>query len=172
MDPVISICAWCGREKSVEAGGAGSVVPRRVSHGICPACAAEFGGAPVEDLSAMGAEEAEALPWGAFRLDDAGTVRVYNRVEGRLSRRDPDSVVGRDFFREVAPCTAVEGFRGRFVRLQALPREARDSFEFLFRFAHGPIRVRIVLVRDPLSASTTVLVHPLDSIHGGAAPHA
>ncbi len=159
MAPVVRICAWCGRRKTDRSEGG----PTRVSHGICAACAREFGGEPVEDLGLLSAAEFDGLAWGTLQLDDDGVVRTYNRAEARLARRHAPDVLGRHFFREVAPCTAVQGFEGRFRDLVSRPRPGRAEFEFLFRFGYGPVRVRIAMARDPERGLTTVMVHPLDA---------
>lgn len=159
MAPIVRICAWCGRRKTDRSEGG----PTRVSHGICAACALEFGGEPVEDLGLLSTAEFDALAWGTLQLDDLGVVRVYNRAEARLARRAVDDVLGKHFFREVAPCTAVQEFEGRFQDLVDRTRPGRAEFEFLFRFGHGPVRVRIAMSRDPERARTTVMVYPLDS---------
>lgn len=159
MAPIVQICAWCGRRKTDRSEGG----PSRVSHGICAACALEFGGAPVDDLGLLSPEAFDALAWGTLQLDDQGVVRVYNRAEARLARRAVDDVLGRHFFREVAPCTAVREFEGRFQELVRRTRPGRAEFEFLFRFGYGPVRVRIAMSRDPERARTTVMVYPLDA---------
>lgn len=143
-----------------------------MTHGICQACAAAFGGSPVENLEWLSASDCEDLPWGVFRLDARGVVSLYNRAESTLARRDPAAVIGRDFFREVAPCTSVEGFRGRFLALAEATGEPRDVFEFLFRFQHGPVRVKVAMIRDRRTAMTTVLVQPLDAFHDGGSDDA
>ena len=112
------------------------------------------------DLSQLGAAEIDALPFGYIGLTPEGTVRKYNRYEADLARRDPQTVLGRNFFREVAPCTQVQEFEGRF-RDFAAGRIAEPtlSFEFTFRFRHGEQRVRIGMVRSPLQDEIILTVN-------------
>jgi hypothetical protein len=38
-------------------------------------------------------------------VDASGTILKYNATEGAITGRDPKAVLGRNFFRDVAPCT-------------------------------------------------------------------
>lgn len=112
------------------------------------------------DLSRMTEEELNALPFGAIRLSHYGTVLRYNATEGRLTGRTPERVLGRDFFLDVAPCTDVQEFRGRFVEL-AKESEISIFQEFSFEFPfEPPLRVNITLLRDRGDKSIWVLVEP------------
>jgi photoactive yellow protein len=54
------------------------------------------------------------LPIGAIQLNRDGKVLKYNATESKFSEMRAERVVGRDFFREVAPCTFTDSFHGRF----------------------------------------------------------
>jgi photoactive yellow protein len=135
------VCAWCGAvaHRSAVSG----------SHGICSPCYESLVGVPF-----LTAAELDELPFGVIELDANGTVLTYNRDEAALARRDPARVVGRDFFKEVAPCTDVKHFAGRFREFleQAAPSVA---FTFTFEFPHGTTDVGIVFLR---SKGSTVFV--------------
>ncbi|MBI1380538.1 MAG: phosphonate transporter [Planctomycetaceae bacterium] len=60
--------------------------------------------------------ELDAVPHGAVRLDEDGRVLAYNSFESKLSGIAPGSALGRDFFRDLAPCTNNSLFRGLFRR--------------------------------------------------------
>jgi photoactive yellow protein len=109
-------------------------------------------GAPpttVERLSKMTHQEVDDLPYGFIVLDSEGVVHMYNRYEERMSRIAAERVVGRNFFRDIAPCTRVEAFVGRFRALAARPLGASDRFSFRFHFMHGAQDVLIQLARAP-----------------------
>ena len=57
---------------------------------------------------------ARGLPFGAIQLDREGTILQFNEYEANLSNRRAPETVGRNFFREVAPCTNVREFHGVF----------------------------------------------------------
>jgi photoactive yellow protein len=68
----------------------------------------------VEVVSTLSDADFDALPFGAIRLDEKGVITRYNLTEARLAGRDPKKVIGKNFFTEVAPCTNVREFAGRF----------------------------------------------------------
>lgn len=108
----------------------------------------------------MTKEELDALPYGAIRLSPRGTILGYNAAEGRLTGRTRDRVLGRNFFSDVAPCTDVREFRGRFTEL-ATESEKSLFHEFAFEFPfEPPLMVNITLLRDRGDESIWVLVEP------------
>lgn len=111
------------------------------------------------ELSRMSKEELDALPYGAIRLSPRGTVLSYNATEGRIAGRRPERVLGRNFFLDVAPCTDVQEFRGRF--LEVARGEGSLLREFTFEFAFDPpLRVTITFLKDRSDDSVWVLVEP------------
>lgn len=97
----------------------------------------------------MSAEEFDRLPFGAIKLDEEGRVVAYNAAEAALARRATKSTLGRRFFEEIAPCTNVEGFRGRLDALVARGEEATECFDFRFLFPWGvrEVRIRLMVLR-------------------------
>lgn len=73
-----------------------------------------IGRTEIERIQGLGETELDRLPFGAIRLDRDGKILSYNRTEAELSGRRKESVLGKSFFTEVAPCTNVQEFAGRF----------------------------------------------------------
>jgi photoactive yellow protein len=115
-------------------------------------------GDPVEDLSDIEPVLFDALPFGAIQLAGDGTVIAYNRGESALSGLAPEAVLGRNFFREVAPCTSVKEFGGQFEAMRAKGEDGRAKLRFLFTFAHGAKLVEIVMVYRAATDTSTLLV--------------
>ncbi len=114
----------------------------------------------ITDLSQLSAADIDGLPFGYIALDRDGQVRKYNRFEADLSRKDPNSVLGKNFFRDVAPCTQVREFEGRFRDFVDGKADGLTlSFDFEFAFRHGRQKVRIGLVRSPLEKEIIVTVN-------------
>lgn len=114
----------------------------------------------IDNLSHLSAAEIDSLPFGYIALAPDGTVRKYNRYEADLARKDPQEVLGKNFFREVAPCTQVREFEGRFREFAAGDHpEPTLSFDFEFAFRHGAQKVRIGFVRSPLAQEVIVTVN-------------
>ena len=118
--------------------------------------------ASATELSQMSREELDALPFGAVRLSAQGTIMSYNMAEGRLSGRTPERVLGRNFFRDVAPCTDVREFHGRFTELFKEPGSLLNEFSFVFAF-DPPMRVNITLLRDRGDNSVWALIEHADA---------
>jgi photoactive yellow protein len=86
----------------------------------------------------------DALPIGVIRVDRQGTILAYNATESRLAGLQPADVVGRNFFRDVAPCTNVREFAGRFQR--GVERGSLyEAFPYTFRFEPREVSVVVTL---------------------------
>ena len=109
-------------------------------------------------LPTMSDAELDALPFGVICLDPDGKVLRYNLAEARLARLDPAQVVGKNFFRRVAPCTATPEFEGR-VRSFFTATKPVDQFGYLFDFKFGAQQVEIELVRVPANDRVYLLVN-------------
>ncbi len=96
-------------------------------------------------------------PFGAIKLDLRGRIVEYNRYEQELAKRSRGEAIGKSFFFEVAPCTRVRSFYGRF-------RDGIDAgwldatFEFVFTFDHGPRNVEVTLLHRAPEPFVWVLV--------------
>ena len=123
-----------------------------------------------DDLSHLDAAAIDSLPFGYIALSPDGTVRKYNRYEADLARKDPRQVLGRNFFRDVAPCTQVREFEGRFRDFATADDSSTLDFDFDFRFRHGTQRVRIGFVRSPFEREVIVTVNRLDDVGMPATP--
>lgn len=154
-EPHSIICAWCAR---VMREGPADLP---TTHGICASCMKAFGDDEIDDVTELTVEQADALPWGVVRLVGDGVIERYNSVESSISHRRPSEVIGKHFFREVAPCTAVKEFEGRLQALRATKRSGADEIEFQFRFPDRSMRVRIRMVYAAAHDKTLLLVHPL-----------
>lgn len=88
----------------------------------------------------------DELGFGVICLDARGTILRYNLAEARLARLDRTQVIGRDFFRQIAPCTATAEFEGRF-RTFLDGQEPRVAFPYVFDFKFGAQEVQVELVR-------------------------
>ena len=100
------------------------------------------------DLHAKTDEELDVLPYGVIALDREGMVVRYNRVEARLARLDRALVLGKSFFRTIAPCAATPQFEGRFrAFVENAAGPSRERFQYVFNFRFGAQEVDIDLVR-------------------------
>lgn len=100
----------------------------------------------------------DGYPDGVITLDRSGTIKRYNKAEAALSRRDARETLGLNFFTDVAPCTAVQDFKGRFDAFALGQNSAVERFDFTFRFAWGRQDVGITMIRRAASDEINLLV--------------
>ena len=117
----------------------------------------------LERIEAMGEKELDELPLGVITLDLNGRIKRYNKVEAEMARLDQKSQIGKDFFLEVAPCTANPEFQGRFTELTK-KNFGITNFDYTFRFTWGAQRVHITFVRKAGSDVIDVLVTRLTTV--------
>jgi len=111
----------------------------------------------IERIDKMSVQELDALPFGAIRLDRDGNILTYNMTESKLTGRDPKRVVGRNFFRDVAPCTNVQAFAGRF-REGVAKKEMHAIFPYRFDFEMAPRDVTVTLFYSKQTDTAWVFV--------------
>lgn len=111
----------------------------------------------LETADQLTGRELDALPFGAIQLDGDGTILQFNEYEANLSNRRAPETVGRNFFSEVAPCTNVREFHGRF--REGVERGVLNvSFDYRFEFKPSPRNVRVTLFFSAPSATVWVFV--------------
>jgi photoactive yellow protein len=100
-----------------------------------------------EKLRGASDEELDDAPFGIIKVDDEGTVEFFNQYEADLSGMDPDDVVGRNFFTQVAPCTNNRLFRGRFKK-GVRRGDLDETFTYTYTYKMRPTLVDVHLFRD------------------------
>lgn len=95
-------------------------------------------------LSRMDPKEIDQLAFGAIQLDADGKILYYNAAEGQITGRKPQEVIGKNFFREVAPCTNNPKFHGVF-RTGVAAKNLDTMFEYVFDYKMTPTKVRVHL---------------------------
>ncbi|GAB6195112.1 photoactive yellow protein [Lysobacter xanthus] len=102
-------------------------------------------------LSALTDDQIDSLAFGMITLDRNGTVLQYNAAEGAITGRDPKATLGKNFFKDVAPCTNTPEFFGRF-RNGVDAGDLNVMFEYTFDYNMAPTRVRVHMKNAPGSA--------------------
>ncbi len=108
-------------------------------------------------LSTLDQKTADEATIGVVEVDDAGVISIYNRYESELAGVLKDNAIGKNFFKEVAPCTNNRLFFGRF--RQGVESGALDAaFNYTFTYKMKPTPVSIHLYRDTVSSRNFVFV--------------
>lgn len=103
----------------------------------------KFGADDIENsLAKMSGAQVDKLAFGAIQLDASGKILQYNAAEGDITGRSPGQVIGRNFFRDVAPCTDRPEFRGRFDE-GVKNGNLSTLFEYTFDYEMKPTRVKV-----------------------------
>lgn len=102
-----------------------------------------FGKEDVENvLAKMSPRELDGLTFGAIQLDGKGTILAYNETEAGITGRSAKEVIGKNFFRDVAPCTDTPKFRGVF-DAGVRDNNLNTMFEYVFDYKMAATRVKI-----------------------------
>ena len=116
-------------------------------------------GLNLQTIDSMAAADLDLLPFGAIQLDTHGRIKNYNTYESNLSHLPRSAVIGKDFFHEVAPCTDVKEFRGRFQ--EGVEKGfLHAKFNYHFAFSQNPRDVSVTLFYSDLTKSVWVFVQP------------
>ena len=103
----------------------------------------KFGQDDIENTMAkLDDNQINDLAFGAIQLDKNGTILAYNAAEGDITGRNPDEVIGKNFFKEVAPCTSTEEFEGKF-RKGVESDDLNTMFEYVFDYQMQPTTVKV-----------------------------
>ncbi|MDB5919906.1 MAG: photoactive yellow protein [Massilia sp.] len=117
-----------------------------------------FGKTDIENVMAkLSGKDIDKLAFGAIELDKNGTVLKYNSAEAAIAGRDPATVIGKNFFRDVAPCTSKPAFKGVFdagVKADNL----NTMFEYVFDHQMKSTKVKVHMKRSISGASYWVFV--------------
>jgi photoactive yellow protein len=114
-------------------------------------------GALLRAADDMSPAELDTLPYGMIQLDASGRILKFNSVESRLAALPQQQQIGKHFFTDVAPCTKVQEFYGRFK--EGVINEALDSsFQFHFAFKQNPRDVTVRLFYSKRTRSVWVMV--------------
>ena len=93
-------------------------------------------------IGGMSEAQIDNLAFGAIELDGTGKVLRYNAAESAITGRDPKSVIGKNFFRDVAPCTSTPQFEGVF-RKGVREDNLNTLFEYTFDYQMTPTKVKV-----------------------------
>lgn len=118
----------------------------------------QFGTDDIENtLSSMKEGDLDNLAFGAIQLDADGNILQYNAAEGDITGRDPKAVIGKNFFKEVAPCTDSKDFSGRF-KEGVKNGDLNTMFEYTFDYQMQPTKVKVHMKKALAGDSYWILV--------------
>lgn len=107
-----------------------------------------FGSGDVDNILQKEPARAESLAFGAILLDRTGKIMKYNKAEGLIAGRDPGSVMGKNFWNDIAPCAKGKKFHGQFLKF-AQTGQVNTMLDYEFDYKMKPVKVRIHLKAAP-----------------------
>jgi photoactive yellow protein len=114
-----------------------------------------------QKIDSMSSKELDALPLGTIQLDRDGEILQYNASEEKLAHTTKAKVIGKNFFTEVAPCTDVQAFRGRFLE-GVRKKDLHETFRYHFSFKINPVDVSVTLYYSGRTDTVWVFVRKLE----------
>ncbi len=93
------------------------------------------------DVIARLGGDLDQLTFGVVEMNEACEVLRYNRAESVKSGLPPERVVGRHFFRAVAPCTNNVRVAGRF---EQATLDETIAYTFALRMKPVPVTLRML----------------------------
>ncbi len=118
----------------------------------------KFGEDDLENkLAKMSEKDIDGLSFGAIELDARGNIKRYNSAEGEITGRDPKSVIGKNFFDDVAPCTKSPEFFGKFQE-GVKSDNLNVLFEYRFDYQMTPTKVKVHMKKSLSGDSYWVFV--------------
>ncbi len=106
------------------------------------------------------------LPIGAILLDDEGTIQRFNRHEEQLSGFRRETVLGKSFFGEVAPCTDDIELGPRFregIEANNLDLDVEFSFPYPYNRVPRDVRIRARTVGSSRHHAHVILIEDITS---------
>ena len=111
-----------------------------------------------EIVDNLNEKELDALPIGAIQLD--GTILKFNSYESTLANVPKAMAIGKNFFKQVAPCTDVQEFYGRF-KEGCEAKHLYAKFRYHFPFKQKPRDVVVTLFYSDITRTVWAFVRPL-----------
>jgi len=106
-----------------------------------------FSAGDLDKARTLTGEDLDRLPFGVIVVDRKGTILEYNAYERSMAGMGARNVTGLNFFHDLAPCTAIKDFEGRFEAFLDSDETSIEPFQFVFAFARGAQRVAVIFVR-------------------------
>lgn len=105
-------------------------------------------------LNSASRESKDAAGFGIIQLSAEGVVTFYSRHESLMSGLSVDTVVGRGFFTEVAPCMNNFMVAHKFSE----PAELDETLDYVFTLRMRPTKVKLRLLMSTQLPERYVLV--------------
>jgi photoactive yellow protein len=102
----------------------------------------------------MKSADLDSLTFGTIAMTLSGIVTAYNSYESEMAGFAPEDVIGKHFFREIAPCTNNNIVAGMF----DFANDVDDIIPYVFTLKGEIEEVRLRLLKDVALGTQFLLV--------------
>ncbi|BEV01190.1 hypothetical protein [Novosphingobium olei] len=100
-------------------------------------------------MEALSCDEIDQLPFGAIKLDKDDRVVFYSKREAIASGMGERGQVGRDFFKDIAPCFATDEFLGLVAEARSAPDFSMELYKIGdFADSEAELHIRLFSTHD------------------------
>jgi photoactive yellow protein len=111
----------------------------------------------LEKIARLTGGELDELPFGVVVVDREGIILEYNTYEREMASMGTRKLIGLNFFHDVAPCTAIQEFEGRYAAFLDSDDRTIEPFEFVFPFRTGYQVVNVIFTRTSNDADRAMI---------------
>src|SRR4051812_47417051 len=94
-------------------------------------------------LARMTRRDRDELTYGVIELDENGVILSYNQTEADIAGRDPEEVLGRNLFFDVAPCLQSLRFYLPFQKSLAAGEGMDSEYDYVLNRTEAPKGVKV-----------------------------
>jgi len=166
----IQRCAWCGKSISQQLYSENKILAKNT----CLSCIKKMDMLPHDNLQDR--EDVKRLikdgtwideyPYGTIVIDADDIVIKYNKSESQFTGLKPQDVEGKNFFTEIAPCTAVRDFQGVLNQLRTEDSDGQETIKFTFNHRNFFAYVSILMTYLAGPSITVLSIKKLEESGG------
>ncbi|NRB60168.1 MAG: photoactive yellow protein [Winogradskyella sp.] len=93
----------------------------------------------------MNQDAMDDLNFGVIRMDRNANIKAYNKYELNLSGNQREEVLGKDFFKQIAPCTNNFMVAEKYLLDDIIDEE----IDYIFTYRMAPTKVKLRLLSNP-----------------------
>lgn len=114
-----------------------------------------------EILQGASSEALDMLSFGIIGFDTANTIKIYNAAESRLTRFDPNRMIGSNLFEEIALCMNNYLIAQRFQDALEEHTALDETIHYMLTYRMKPTKVKIRLLAEPTHPLRFVVIQAL-----------
>lgn len=111
----------------------------------------------LKNIAGMSRTQIDQLDYGVIEVESDGKIKLYNKYESELAGVKVSDAEGKNFFKEIAPCTNNSLFFGTF-KEGVEKKDLNHFFLYTFTYKMKPTNVNVHLYHDKDTGKNMILV--------------